>query len=69
MIERIAAARPASRSDSPTMKIEPATIQPRAIIEPVSRPATVRGSSDARARFSMRACTPRWISQPAAAPA
>ena len=35
------------------MKIEPATIQPRAIMLPVSRPATVRGSSDSRARFSM----------------
>ena len=69
MIERIAAERPASRSESPTTKIEPATIQPRAIMLPVRRPATVRGSSDARARFSITYWTPAGGVQPTAAPA
>jgi hypothetical protein len=41
------------------MKIDPATIQPRAIMLPVRSPATVRGSSDSRARFSI-AC---WITR------
>src|ERR687897_2660996 len=64
----MAAERPASRSLRRTMKIEPATIQPRAIMLPVSRPATVRGSSDARARFSIAAWMARWSVQPTAAP-
>ena len=66
---RIAAASPASRSLSPTTKIDPATIQPRAIMLPVINPATVRGSSAALARARMADPISRWTIQPNAAPA
>ena len=63
-----AAARPSSRAPSiPTAKMEPATSQPRAIIEPASTPTIVRGSSEARALRLAASWIPRWSSHTAAA--